>query len=40
MEDIKEKIPMIIAVIIAIAICSGAIYFFEGKRTNNLLYSN
>lgn len=29
MEDIKEKIPMIIAVIIAIAICGIAFYFME-----------
>ena len=29
MEDIKEKIPMIIAVIVAIVICVGAFYFLE-----------
>lgn len=29
MEDIKEKIPMIIAIIVAIAICGIAIYFME-----------
>ena len=29
MEDIKEKIPMIIAVIIAITICGIAFYFME-----------
>ncbi len=29
MEDFKEKIPMIIAVIIAITLCCFAIYFFE-----------
>lgn len=30
MEGIKEKIPMIIAVIVAIVICIGALYFLEG----------
>lgn len=30
MESLKEKIPMIIAVIVAIAICVGAFYFLEG----------
>lgn len=29
MEDIKERIPMIIAAIIGIIICIGACYFFE-----------
>lgn len=29
MENIKEKIPMIIAIVIAIAVCIGGIYFFE-----------
>lgn len=29
MDSIKEKMPMIIAVIVAIAICGIAFYFFE-----------
>ena len=29
MENIKEKIPMIIAIIVAIAICGIAFYFME-----------
>lgn len=29
MESLKEKIPMIIAVIVAIVICVGTFYFFE-----------
>ncbi len=29
MEDIRDKIPMIIAVIVAISICVIAYYFFE-----------
>lgn len=29
MEDFKEKIPMIIAVILAIILCGFAFYFFE-----------
>ena len=29
MEDFKEKIPIIIAVIVAILICAGVIYFME-----------
>ena len=29
MEDFKEKIPMIIAVLVAILICAGVIYFME-----------
>lgn len=31
MEDLKEKLPMIIIGIIAVAICIGAIYFMEYK---------
>jgi len=33
MESIREKIPMIIGIIIAIAICICGIYFFEGEPT-------
>ena len=33
MEDIKEKIPMIIAVIIAIAICGIAVYYTKIDNT-------
>lgn len=33
MEDIKEKIPMIIALIVAIVICVGAFYFLESYET-------
>lgn len=33
MEDIKEKMPMIIAVIVAIVICVGGFYFLEGYET-------
>lgn len=29
MESLKEKIPMIIAVVVAIAICVAILYFFE-----------
>ncbi len=29
MEEIKEKIPMIIAAIVAVAVCAIAIYFLE-----------
>lgn len=29
MESLKEKLPMIIAVVVAIAICIAALYFFE-----------
>ncbi len=29
MEDIKEKVPMIIAIIIAVLVCIGAFYFLE-----------
>lgn len=29
MEDFKEKIPMIIAIVIAIAICAVTVYFME-----------
>lgn len=32
MEELKEKIPMVIAVLVAIAICVGAIYIFENYR--------
>ncbi len=32
MENIKEKLPFIIGVIILIAICALAIYMFEYKR--------
>lgn len=30
MEEIREKIPMIIAIIVATTICVCAFYFFEG----------
>lgn len=33
MENIKEKIPMIIAFIVAIAICGIALYFLESYET-------
>ena len=33
MESIKEKIPMIIAVIVAIVICIIAFYFLENNET-------
>ena len=29
MEDLKEKLPMVIAVIVAIVICVTGLYFFE-----------
>ena len=29
MEQLKEKIPMIFTVILAVLICLGAVYFFE-----------
>lgn len=32
MEGIKEKLPIIIAVIVAIAICVGGIYFLENHE--------
>ena len=33
MEEFKEKLPMIIAVIVAIVICVGGFYFLEGYET-------
>lgn len=33
MEDIKEKIPMLIAVIVAIAICVIGFYFLENYKS-------
>ena len=33
MEGIKEKIPMIIAGIVAVVICVGAIYFLENYKS-------
>lgn len=33
MDSIKEKIPMIIAVIVAIAICGIAFYFLENYES-------
>ena len=33
MDSIKEKMPMIIAVIVAIAICGIAFYFFENYES-------
>ena len=32
MESIKEKMPMIIAIFVAIAICVIAFYFFESYK--------
>ena len=29
MVNLKEKLPMVIAVIVAIAVCVAALYFFE-----------
>ena len=33
MESLKEKIPMIIAVVVAIAICVAILYFFENYES-------
>ena len=33
MESLKEKLPMIIAVVVAIAICIAALYFFESYES-------
>lgn len=33
MENIKEKIPMIIAIVISIAICGIAFYFLESHQS-------
>ena len=32
MEDLKEKLPMVIAVIVAIVICVTGLYFFENYK--------
>ena len=37
MESLKEKIPMIIAVVVAIAICVAILYFFENYESATLL---
>lgn len=33
MESLKEKLPMIIAVVVAIAICVATLYFFENYES-------
>lgn len=33
MESLKEKIPMLIAVVVAIAICVAILYFFENYES-------
>ena len=33
MEDLKEKLPMVIAVIVAIVICVTGLYFFENYKS-------
>lgn len=37
MENLKEKLPMVIAVIVAIAVCVAALYFFENY--NSIYYT-
>ena len=37
MENLKEKLPMAIAVIVAIAVCVLALYFFENY--NSIYYT-
>ena len=33
MESLKEKLPMIIAVVVAIVICVGVLFFFENYES-------
>ena len=36
MEDLKEKLPMVIAVIVAIVICVTGLYFFENYKSTKI----
>lgn len=37
MESLKEKLPMIIAVVVAIAICIAALYFLKAMNQFTIL---